>query len=487
METSMKVPSTKSGKGSIRLGLNLPMFVGALIALFTGIFPGILGVWLWGAWKIAVPVYIKVGHAHAAWWSVLILLAGFLLPATLLKPAVKRFIIWTSITAVPLWMIALAAYSISKEARGVIAPLSTGQEPNIEYLAYGTGIFVFEVWLFAALAIVFLSALGVRIPRLSQEELSVSQLDLMSEIEIPRKVFRLPLLFGGLGLLVGWAMTLLFLARGLPVKPSAIVQLHTHTLFFVVGFLITIIAIRSVGAGDRAFNLAYKLGVWGIPLIVGAWILFIALELPSLIHIVPALLYFAMLVVGWLALWGKFGLRKSDEAHFEFTRGALIFLWGLMIALISVGPVIATVWDTRPNLTVTFKQPEGISYPGPYPDDYIGTAAVASSPRGLENLHLSPGSWSHVGIVWLLTLLLIGAQMGKLIGKPTLIYLIVTTIVLAPLFNAFGRFAAWAEFPAGIGGMWYAAHPLKFFNLIILGWVAWLMIRALKAKAPAGL
>ena len=34
-----------------------------------------------------------------------------------------------------------------------------------------------------------------------------------------------------------------------------------------------------------------------------------------------------------------------------------------------------------------------------------------------------------------------------------------------PAFNAFGRIAAWANLPSGIGGMWFAAHPLKFFNV----------------------
>ena len=95
---------------SIRLGLSLPMFLGSLIALFAGVLPGILGVWLFQAWGIAVPEFIKVGHAHAAWWSVLILMAAFFLPAVPLKPGVKKFVAFTSITAVPFWMITLVAY-----------------------------------------------------------------------------------------------------------------------------------------------------------------------------------------------------------------------------------------------------------------------------------------------------------------------------------------------------------------------------------------
>ncbi|MDQ7849803.1 MAG: hypothetical protein RB148_05970 [Armatimonadota bacterium] len=52
--------------GGIRLGLSLPVFLGSLIAMFVGTFTGLLGIWLYLAWKIAVPEWIKVGHAHAA-------------------------------------------------------------------------------------------------------------------------------------------------------------------------------------------------------------------------------------------------------------------------------------------------------------------------------------------------------------------------------------------------------------------------------------
>jgi hypothetical protein len=166
-------------------------------------------------------------------------------------------------------------------------------------------------------------------------------------------------------------------------------------------------------------------------------------------------------------------------------RGALIFTWILMIALVSLGPVIALGWATRPDVTVTYKQPEGQPYPGPYPEKYIGTAPVAKSPRGLENLHLSPGSWTHVALFWLLALLLFGEPIGRILGRPTLIFLVVTTIPLAPLFNAFGRTAAWADLPAGIGGMWFAAHPLKFFNVFLLGAIVVAMIRRLRGTGAA--
>ncbi len=122
------------GEATIRLGLSLPVFLGSLIALFAGIFPGILGIWLYAAWKVAVPKFIKVGHAHASWWSVLLLLTAFFLPAVPLKPRVKKFVAFTSLVAVPVWMVSLAAYYISKEARGVVAPLPArpGEEYSLE-------------------------------------------------------------------------------------------------------------------------------------------------------------------------------------------------------------------------------------------------------------------------------------------------------------------------------------------------------------------
>lgn len=469
----------------IQLGLSLPVFLGSLIALLSGIFPGILGVWLYGAWKIVVPEFIKVGHAHAAWWSVLILLTALFLPGTTLKPRVKRFVTFTTIAAVPIWMISLAAYYISKEVRGAVPPLpaSPGTEYSVEYAVYGTGIFVIEVWLFAVLALVFLSAIGAPfLGRLSQDVPEPSRLDLVTDITFPRRVLWIPLAMGAIGLMIGWLLILAFKARGLAIEPAALVQLHSHTFFFVVGYMMTLLVMRAVGVSKSAFDRTYRLGLLALPLLVVGWAIFNLLSLNSLIHLGPAVLYFGVMIFGLMGLCGRFGLRASREPHFHYVRGALIFTWILMIGLVAVGPVISLIWNTEPNLTVTYRQAEGEPYPGPYPADpaKLGTSPVADTPRGLENLHLSPGSWSHVAILWLLVLLLFGAVISKVLAKPTLIFLVVATIPLAPMFNSFGRVAAWLELPAGIGGMWFAAHPLKFFNLFILGWITIVMMRRLR-------
>jgi len=88
-----------------------------------------LGVWLFAVYGIAVPEFIKMGHAHAAWWSILILLMALLIPGTPFRPKVRKFISFTAITVVPAWTVALAAYYISKEARGIGTPLPCPPSP----------------------------------------------------------------------------------------------------------------------------------------------------------------------------------------------------------------------------------------------------------------------------------------------------------------------------------------------------------------------
>jgi hypothetical protein len=146
----------------------------------------------------------------------------------------------------------------------------------------------------------------------------------------------------------------------------------------------------------------------------------------------------------------------------------------MILVLVAVGAYIGLVWDTTPNVTVTFKQPEGVQYPGPYPAKFLGTAPVKGTPRGLENAHLSPGSWSHVAAMWIITLILVATTVfNELLKKPGLLYMFLVTIPLAPAFNMAGRFLAWwpdlpAGAPGGIGALWYAGHPIKGFNIISL-------------------
>ena len=129
---------------------------------------------------------------------------------------------------------------------------------------------------------------------------------------------------------------------------------------------------------------------------------------------------------------------------------------------------------------MTYVQPEGNSYPGPNPAVYAGTQPVAGTPRGLENAHLSPGSWLHIVVTWQLALMLAGGYIfGSLLHIPSLVYLFAVTIPMAPIFNFNGRILAWRNVPNGIGSLYFAGHPIKGFNILslfVVGVVALLVI-----------
>ncbi|MFN7181176.1 MAG: hypothetical protein ACK4NF_00665 [Planctomycetota bacterium] len=469
-------------ENTILLGLSIPAFIASLVTLFVGVIGGLIGIWAYLVWKLAVPEYIKVGHAHTAWWSAFILLASLLLPQLHLKQWFKKFSVWTFLLAPLLWIICLSVYYISKAKKGVVSPvISSVGDLGAEYLVYGTGIFVMEVWFFAVFFLIVLSAVGGKIPFIYSPESKPQKYDLISDIEIPRKIFWIPLIFGILGILAGWYMTVRFKLFHKPISPAAIVQFHSHILFFVVGFQLVLIIMKAVGVKDTVFKMATKLGTIAIPLTYIGYIGFIKLNLHSIIYVIPAVVYYVFLFLGLITTLGKFGM-KIEGGPGDYIRGTMTFVWVLLLFLVSIGFLIALKWDTKPDITVTFKQPEGIPYPGSYPQHYIGTEPVAHTPRGLENAHLSPGSWSHIALLWLVIMLIFGQQIFETIGKPNLLFLIVTTIPLAPFFNAVGRFAAWLDLPYGIGPHYFAGQPLKTFNIIFLFIVSLVLISRLKHK-----
>ncbi|MEM2941717.1 MAG: hypothetical protein QW304_09260 [Thermoproteota archaeon] len=100
----------KSAQPTLKLGLNLPMFIAALIAIGTGTLVGMIGIWTAAAWGRPVPEWEKVGHAHSSWWAVLIMVAALLLPNLQLKPWAKKLIIAGTFVGPTLWIGVLASY-----------------------------------------------------------------------------------------------------------------------------------------------------------------------------------------------------------------------------------------------------------------------------------------------------------------------------------------------------------------------------------------
>lgn len=116
-----------------------------------------------------------------------------------------------------------------------------------------------ELWFFSVFFFIILSAIGIKISFIHLQDSEPSKYDLVSTIEVPRKIFFIPLVFGILGILTGWYMTIVFKLFHKPISPAALVQFHSHILFFVVGFILVLISMKAIGASDSVCNSAMKL------------------------------------------------------------------------------------------------------------------------------------------------------------------------------------------------------------------------------------
>jgi len=461
--------------GSIRLALNIPLFVAAMISIGVGTFTGIVGIWGYAAQKQVVPEWIKVSHAHASWWSVLIMLAAMVLPSLPLASWFRKAAIAIAFIAPAGWVV-LGQYA---------------------YYHLGVGVSkwimpVFEIPLFLVLLAIALVAAGIRLPFITVEEApKPGRFDVLSDVEIDRRVFLVPALVAAFGVLVGFGLAAYFKAQGAPIRPAALVQLHDHLVLISTSAVIALLALRVLNVSEGVFRLALWIMQLSLPLVALGLIVFIALGIHSIVWVIPAGIYYLLPVLAFLAALGFIPKSaKPDLPYISAIRVSLAVAYAIILVLVAQGAHIALVWDTSPELTVTFRQPEGQPYPGPYPEKFLGTAPVKDTPRGLENAHLSPGSWSHVAATWLIILALVGPKLlVEKLRKPGIMYLFLVTIPLAPAFNMLGRYLAWwpglpAGAPGGIGALWYAGHPIKGFNIIslfILG-VALLYIMSREAE-----
>jgi hypothetical protein len=446
-------------KDTVRLGLNIPLFVASMIAIAIGTFTGIVGIWGYAAQKLVIPEWIKVSHAHASWWAVLILIAAVVVPSLPLASWFRKFLLVTALICPGAWVVLgqFAYYHLGVGFAKYLMP-------------------VFEIPLFVALLGVALVAAGVRVPFITVEgEPKPGRYDVMSSVEVDRRVFLVPALVATLGVIVGFAIAAYFKAAGQPIRPAALVQLHDHLVLLSASSVIALLALRVLNVSESLFKTAIRIMEVALPLVALGLIAFNVLGVHSLVWVVPAGIYYILPILAFLAALGVLPRRPTgDLPYTPAIRISLAFAYAMILILVAQGAHIALVWDTSPDITVTFKQPQGVSYPGPYPATFIGTAPAKDTPRGLENAHLSPGSWSHVAAMWLITLALVGPTIFvEKLRKPGLLYLFLVTIPIAPAFNMLGRYLAWwpdlpAGAPGGIGALWFAGHPIKGFNIISL-------------------
>lgn len=465
-------------KEKIILGLNVPLFCASLFVLFVGApLIGLYGIWGFIIPKIPFPQHLKVLHAHLSWWSIVILVASLIAPPLSLKKWFKKIIIFISFVLPILYPLFINLHYQTQNPY----VLDLGKFGVYYLTIFGFLGFLIEILFFGLMFILLFIASDLKIPIFTQQEISKDKYELLSEITISKKTIFVSTIFLLLSVITGIYILSQFVLQHRAISPAALVQLHTHIGFFAIGMLMIVITLSVVGANERIINLAHNLGIVSLSMTFLGLLAFIYLKLPSIVWVIPSMLYYILLIIGLLSLLGKFGLREFSGPQ-NYIRIALIVIWSALLIFVLAGPYLALRYDTSPDLTVTYKQKDGGlegKHIGPYPspEEWQGTAPVVRTPRGIENFHLSPGSWSHVAIFWLIVLFLFGEKMLSQIRIPNFIFFLATTIPLAPILNAMGRIGAWLGPAVGGGALYLGGHPLKVINIISLFIVSvlWLM------------
>ena len=143
------------------IGLSVPLFCASIATRFLGApVLGLLGVWGYLVQKSAVPQFLKVMNAHVSWWSVVILVAAFLLPLIPFKRWFKRALIIFSFAAMPSYVFFLTMHHV------VVGPTpqQIGGLGAFFLTSYGLGGFVVEILFFASMFAIGLASSGARIP-----------------------------------------------------------------------------------------------------------------------------------------------------------------------------------------------------------------------------------------------------------------------------------------------------------------------------------
>ncbi len=444
----------------IELGLDVPLFIAATVAVGFGTLSGEVGVWRHLAWKRAVPYWIKVGHAHLTWWTAFLMLASILLPGLGIALWAKSTIIAVSFVFPIGWLAAMYAYY--EKGHSLASTLSM---PILEAVGFGS------------LLVVFLAASGIQLPLVSTAApAEAAKWEILSGVSVPNEIFLIPTAVASFGVGVAWVIAYLFYTSSphRPIRPAALVQLHNHTAMIAVSAVLMLIVLSVMGVGDAVFGVGYALAVVSLPLLVVGLLAFVVFKVRSIVWIAPTALFYVLAVLAFLAAAGLIPTNPASSGiasydGFAVLRVSLAVALATILVTAALGPYIGLKWGASPDTTVTYSQPEGTPYPGPYPSEYAGTQPVGGTPRGLENAHLSPGSWLHIVVTWILALMLAGDFVfDALLHMPALVYLFAITIPMAPIFNFNGRILAWKEVPYGIGSLYFAAHPLKGFNILSL-------------------
>jgi hypothetical protein len=252
----------------IELGLDVPLFIAAMVAVGFGTLSGEVGIWRYLAWKKAAPYWIKVGHAHLTWWTTFLMLASILLPGLGIALWAKYAIIIISFIFPLAWLAAMFAYY--EKGGSLVSMLSM---PMMEALGFGS------------LLVVFVIASGFQLPWISTgAAVQLPKWELLSGVSVPNEIFLVPTIVTSLGVAVAWVIALLFdtTTPHKPIRPAALVQLHNHTAMLAASAALMLIILNVMGVSQSAFNIGYYLAIVSLLLIVAGLLAFVLFNVHSI-------------------------------------------------------------------------------------------------------------------------------------------------------------------------------------------------------------
>lgn len=141
--------------------------------------------------------------------------------------------------------------------------------------------------------------------------------DVMSSVEVDRRVFLVPALVATLGVIADFAIAAHFKAAGQPIRPVALVQLHDHLILISASSVIALLALRVLNVSESLFKTAIRIMEVALPLVALGLIAFNILGVHSLVWVVPAGIYYILPILAFLAALGVLPKRPTGDLPYD--------------------------------------------------------------------------------------------------------------------------------------------------------------------------
>lgn len=367
---------------------------------------GLIGIWGYVVAKLPVPTVVRVVHAHLNWWAVIAYVAALALPF-LMEERWRRRITLLYLVAALIWLTGMVGFYTT-------ASIWVGGLATIAEYALGASLVIIIYWTVKHRE-------GLVGPFL--------KIHLLAALSV---------------LLVGVAIGLYVILTYKLANPffylstsnlRAIPTTHDHLAMIPVGSLVYVATLAMIGTSVdliRRFSKLFTIAIVLYPVLLAAWLLGGSRYIPAVAEATFYAGLVGVIVLVALSLGRKGPIDLSLKSVFTYLLilNAILVGASAYLVIVKVAPFNAWTYGWFP------KDPDFTFF------------------RNIENLHLSPGSWTFTKMAVLLGIILLP------ISTSSKLFLGVLG-ALAPTFNAVGRYTAAIGYPAvGPGALIMAGHPI---------------------------